>query len=248
MVGILFTTIIPLFIYVNEVNNYYDRTVVNMKIADQERSMEDLDVYAFGHSQTSEKIDVFLVNRGSVSLNVTRIWVMRKDLQKTLIFTSVNLSCLPLQLDASAQITIENLSLTTILESENLNYFNIEVATERGNKYPSITNPLHKTAFGWETGVQDFQIQVIVLSDWGLNEYKVETIGADNSTSGFYDIVKSYQVHGDFFTIIPVPRAGSYNVTVWKWKGGGYNAKVGNSTVVLLTWSHPSTLRKFDDT
>lgn len=247
MVGILFTSVIPLFMYVNEVNNYYDRTVVDLKIEDQERSVEDLTVYAFGHNDTSESIDVFLINSGPVSLNVTRIWVMRTDLEKTLIFNSTNLSCLPLQLVASAQATIEDLNITSIImDDEELDFFNIEVATNRGNKYSSQTNSLHKISGGWETGSQDFQIQVIIISDWGLNNYRIEVDGADNSTTGFYDRVESFQIHGEFFTVIPVPKAGYYNVTVSKQHGSEWD-EIGNSTVVL-TWAHPSALREFDDT
>ncbi len=37
MVGILMTSILPTFIYVNEVNNYYDRAVVELKIVDEDR-------------------------------------------------------------------------------------------------------------------------------------------------------------------------------------------------------------------
>lgn len=251
MVGILFTSVIPLFMYVNEVNNYYDRTVVDLKIEDQERSMEDLTVYAFGHDNTSTAIDVFLINTGPVSLNITRIWVMSRDLNKTLIFDSTNLTSLPLQLIASNQTTIEMLDLVSILmypdpNGEKVDYFNIEVATNRGNKYSSQTNSLHKIQGGWETGTQNFQIQVIIVSDWGLSTYRIEVDGADNSTSGFYDRVESFQIHGEFFTVIPVPKVGSYLVTVSKQQGQQWN-EIGNSTVVL-TWAHPSALREFDDT
>jgi hypothetical protein len=218
-----------------------------MKIADDKRSMEDLVIYAFGHNQTGNAIDVFLINRGSISLNITRIWITRTDLQKILVFTPMNLSELPLQLMASSQATIGNLDLTSILEFDEMkDYFNIEVATERGKKYASLTNALHKTPTGWETGTPDFRIQVIVLSDWGLDEYKIEVEGDDNGTSGFYDILVSHQLHGDFFAVIPVPKAGSYNTTVWKWQGSGYDEKIGSS-IVVLTWSHPSSLRRFED-
>ena len=247
MVGILFTSVIPLFMYVNEVNNYYDRTVVDLKIADQERSMEDLTVYAFGHNETA--IDVFIINSGPISLNITHIWIMRKDLQDTLIFNSTNCEDLPLQLIASRQATIENLTLTPIITgTESMDYFNIEVATERGNKYSSQNNPIHRISSGeWESSTQELQIQVIVKSDWGLDIYLVEVEGVDNSTSGFYDRTESFQLHGDFFTIFSIPKIGSYNVTVNAWQGGGYNRFVGESTAVL-TWSHPNALRKFDDT
>ena len=245
MVGILFTSVIPLFLYVNEVNNYYDRTVVDLKIADQERSMEDLVVFAYG-LDGSEKIDVSLINRGPVSVNVTRIWVVRRDLQDMLIFNSTNLGeYLPLHLSPSAQSTIQNVTLASIITNNiNLDYFNIEVATERGNKFSSQTNWLHFiwTTLTWETGTMEFQIHVIVLSTQGNDRYKIEIEGIYNTTH--YDFIDSSIVQGQFFTVFTLPMTGTYNLTVTNIKATDYH--VGNSTIVL-TWIHPTAVRQFDD-
>ena len=242
MVGILFTSVIPLFIYVNEVNNYYDRTVVDLKIADQERSVEDLIVSAYGNEST---IDVFLINRSPMTLNITRIWVMRADLLDTLIFNSTNLSSLPLQIRPSAQQTIESIDITDIITgNHDLDYFNIEVATERGNKYPSQTNSLHRLTTGeWETGTMEFQIQVIVLSDMGNDRYLIEVEGIYNTTH--YDFIDSATVQGQFFTVFTVPLAGTYNLTVTNIHGINPH-HVGNSTIVL-NFMHNKAIRQFDD-
>ena len=244
MVGILFTSVIPLFMYVNEVNNYYDRTVVDLKIADQERSMEELTIYAYGN-EDDLTIDVSFINRGSVAANITRIWVMRGDLNDTLIFNSTNLSSLPLLIRPSAQKTIGDLNLAKIITNQTkLDYFNIEVATERGNKFSSQTNSLHKLETGeWETGTMEFQIQVIVLSDMGNDRYLIEVEGIYNTTH--YNFVDSSTVQGQFFTVFTVPVAGTFNLTVSNIKG--MNPRhVGNSTIVL-TWIHPKAIRQFDD-
>ena len=233
MVGILFTTIIPIYIYVNAVNNYYDRTVVDMKIADQERSMEDLDVYAWGSSDTGDDIDVFLENKGSVSLNVVHIWAMRIDLVKTLIFTSQNVSSLPLQINPSNQATVGNLSLSTILESNETDYFNIEVTTARGNKFPSKTNPLHHNGGGWVSSSNPPWIQVIIRSSQDDDNYRVEAVCVESGES--YPI-EAYKVHGSFSTIILVKDFGSYNVTVWNIgpsPQGKINYKVGSRLLEL---------------
>jgi hypothetical protein len=134
MVGILITSILPTFLYVNEVNNYYDRTVVDLKIADNERNMENLEVYAYGHNETS--VDVFIVNRAPLASNVTRIWVLNYTLQDAWIFNSTNRPDLPLFLEASEQTTLR-LDFTDINEVGNS--YNIEVTTERGNKFSSTT-------------------------------------------------------------------------------------------------------------
>lgn len=243
MVGIILTSILPLYMYVNQINNYYDSTVANMGLADQVRSTEALDVYAFPHNDTSTQIDVFLMNNGPMSLNVTRIWIVRTDLQKVLIFNSTNLPSLPLHLQGSAQTTIQGLSAASIITNDpTKDYFNVIVATERGRQYSSQTNPLHKIAGGWETGSQSFQIQVLVVAySWGSqNTYRIKVVGADDVTSGYNSTVYSPpKMHGDFYTIIPVWQSGSYNVTTWS------NGSPLGETTVLITWNHPTTFVPF---
>jgi hypothetical protein len=211
MVGILLTTILPLYIYVNAVNNYYDVTVVNMRTADQERSMELLDVYALGHNETSESIDVTIINKSPLSINITHIWILRTDLEKILIFTSQNKSSLPLQLIASSQMTIEDLDLSTILEDPELDYFNVEVTTARGNVFPSKTNPLHHNG-GWTSGENPPWLEVLVRSDWDFDSYRVDIFNVENLTQTYTREMD--HLHGDYFIIVPVFVAGIYNVTV----------------------------------
>jgi hypothetical protein len=218
MVGILFTTIIPLFIYVNSVDNYYDTTVVNMGIADHERDMEDLTVYAFGRDESYD-LSVLLINEGSIAVNITRIWVMSMDLQRTNIFTSLNVSAalnghdLPLQLNPSDKATIENLTLTIIVDDPDqpeLDVFNIEVTTARGNVFASSTNPLNYQGGIWGTGTNWPWLEVIVRSDQDQDDFKVDVVA---TTNNFTKTIESEHVLGDYFVIIPVFKTGSYNVT-----------------------------------
>jgi len=46
-IGILFTCVMPFFLYINEVNSLYDQTVVEMKQEDQNRALENIEVYAY---------------------------------------------------------------------------------------------------------------------------------------------------------------------------------------------------------
>ena len=221
MVGILFTTIIPLFIYVNSVDNYYDTTVVNMGIADHERDMEDVTFYAFGRDE-SHDLYLLLINDGSITVNITHIWVMSMDLQRVNIFTSQNVSAalnghdLPLQLNPSDTATIENLTLTIIVDDPDhpeLDVFNVEVTTARGNVFPSMNNPLNYQGGIWGTGLNWPWLEVIIRSDEGQDDFEVEVV---SDTANFSDIIHSYHVLGDYFTIIPVLKVGAYNVTATK--------------------------------
>jgi hypothetical protein len=248
MVGILFTTIIPLFIYVNTVNNHYDTTVVNMGIADQERSMEDLTVYAFGRDETYD-INVLLVNEGSIAVNITRVWVMSMDLQRTNIFTSENVSAplnahdLPLQLNPSDQATIENLTLTIIVEDPDKDVFNIEVTTARGNVFSSDTNPLSYNEGTWGTGMNWPWLEIIVRSDEGQDDFQVDVVGNSNN---FTDTIYSEHVLGDYFTIVPVFKIGDYNVTVWKTTQKSSPVELGTE-ILVVTEIYPISMAIFID-
>ena len=250
MVGILFTTIIPLFIYVNSVNNYYDTTVVNMGIADQERSMEDLTAYAFARDDSYD-INVLLVNEGSITINITHIWVMSMDLQRTNIFTSENVSAalnahdLPLQLNPSDQATIENLTLTStmIVDDPEKDQFNIEITSARGNIFPSDTNPLSYEGGGWGTGTNWPWLEIIVRSDEGQDDFRVDIIG--NSNNYTYTITSEH-VLGDYFTIVPVFKIGDYNVTVTKTTQQSNPVELGTD-ILVVTETYPIAMAIFID-
>ena len=240
MVGILITSILPTFIYVNEVNNYYDRTVVDMKIADDERSYENLEVRAYGYDPTT--VNVFIINRSPLAVNVTRIWVMEPSLLNYTIFDSTNCpDDLPYQMSSSEQVTYA-LDFSDIL---NFDGFMIEVTTGRGNKFSSITNPLTYDSENqeWQTGTMEFHIQVIINSGPGNDRFKIEIHGLNET---HYDWIDSgNQVQGQFFSVFNVPMPGYYNVTALKWGGGKFN-QIGNETVVL-TWIVPDAFCQFSD-
>ena len=238
MVGILMTSILPTFIYVNEVNNYYDRTVVDLKIADNKRSLENLEVYAYGHTQY--EIDVFIINRAPLASNISRIWVLNNTLQDAWIFNSTNSLDLPLYLGAAEQTTLR-LNFTGI-SVEGCSYI-IEVATERGNKFSSNTNPLAYSPGGeWQTGSMEFNIQIIVQSSQGNDRYLIQIYGPENH----YDFVDSATVQGQFFSVFSVPQAGQYNVTVQNIKGASYY--VPTNQKVVLSWVYPTAFCQYDDT
>ena len=221
MVGILITSILPTFIYVNEVNNYYDRTVVDLKIADEDRDYEDLEVHAYGHNETT--VDILIINRAPLASNISRIWVMNSSLQDVWIFNSTNFpESLPLYLSASEQVSLR-LDFSGI-NSEGTSY-RIEVTTERGNKFCSATNPLTYTSGEWQTGSMEFNIQVIVQSSQGNDRYMIQIYGPENH----FDFIDSATVQGQFFSVFSVPQAGQYNVTVQNIKGASYYVPTNQS-------------------
>ena len=239
MVGILMTSILPTFIYVNEVNNYYDRTVVDMKIADDERSYENLEVHAYGYDATI--VNVFIINRSPLAVNITRIWVMEPSLLNYTIFNSTNCLELSYQMSSSEQVTFA-LDFSEILTFDG---FLIEVATGRGNKFSSITNPLTYDSGSetWQTGTMEFHIQVIINSGQGNDRFKIEIHGLNET---HYDWIDSgNNVQGQFFAVFTVPMTGYYNVTASEMQG--QNWELIGYEEVLLTWIYPNAFCQFTD-
>ena len=238
IVGIMMTSILPTFIYINEVNNYYDRAVVDLKITDNERSLENLEVYAYGH--TEYEIDVFIINRAPLASIISRIWVLNNTMQDAWIFDSTNSSDqLPLYLVAAEQTTIR-LNFTGISVT-NCSYI-IEVTTDRGNKFSSDTNPLTLGTGGtWQTGTSEFKIQVLILSKVGSDDYRIDVNGSDS----YSDFIEVNGIQGQFFCLFDVPQAGFYDITVQDTKK---SLPVGNVTRVSLTWLRPTSFTSFDDT
>ena len=234
------TSILPTFIYVNEVNNYYDRTVVDLKIADDERSKENLEIHAYGYNETW--INVFIINRSPLAVNITRIWVMEPSLQNYTLFNSTNRPAdLPYQMSSSEQVTFA-LDFSEIIT---FNGFMIEVTTERGNKFSSITNPLTYDSGSntWQTGTMEFHIQVIINSGPGNDRFKIEIRGLNET---HYDWIDSgNNVQGQFFSVFNVPLTGYYNVTASEKQGQDWS-QIGNETVIL-TWIYPNAFCQFID-
>lgn len=243
MVGILYTTVIPLFLYVNQVNNSYDKTVVDMKTVDQERSMEKLEVHAFGHNSTTAELDVFIISRCSIATNITRIWMVKMDLERVVLFDSTNHTSLPLQVNPSHQGILHIPPISNLVANDT---YKIEVTTHRANKYAALTNPVKWTGTQWYTSVTRFEIEIIVETDkWG-SEYYNTTIQGQGSHFN-YTVRTSDPSHGNFFTILPVPFADMYEVTVYGTKGQNtYEVPPGKQLVSVNT-AYPIALVSFYD-
>lgn len=246
MVGILMTSIIPMFMYVNQVNNWYDTTVVEMKMADDDHGREVLQVYAYGASDTA--ISVWLRNSGAIPINVSRVWAVRVDLKKVLIFDSTNRpDNFTLQIPASSHPTLKGLDLTSVLifplvDNENINKFNIYAVTERGNKFASETNTLAQSGSGWETATMEFLIN-IMLQSWSTNSFKLKVYNASVKPKEYVTEKIIENVHGTGYTLINVPKAGLYNVTCYRKQGSDWT--LVDEKTKILTWTRPATWVEF---
>ena len=210
-VGILFSVVIPLFLYVNQVNNFYNRKVVEMTEFDKRRSMESLMVFAYPSDQN---IRVYIRNRGVVNVDVVRIWITDLENNTVHLISEANSEMLlvppiklPLFLTSGSCHTVIINTSSLALGSP----VNIKVTTEKGNIFVSESNPLCMEE-GAE--VMPFTIDVVIQSSGeGRKRYFIYAEQLGNGWSTKYTIS---MVGGFVQSSIGVPSTGEYYLKVYR--------------------------------
>ena len=197
-IGVLFTCVIPLFLYVNNVNSFYDQAVVDMRREDQEREMERLEVYAYP-TDNNTKLNVFVKSMCALEVRLVRVWV------NDTFYDEIDFpSCLPVVLSGVSDGDISNITISSP------GYFDVWVMTDRGNVFASLTNTIHVTnETDWEPGAYNFGIHIFITE---AGKYNV-TVSND---SGFSEELESIKSAPTAYRMIPVPKPATYNVTVTK--------------------------------
>jgi len=194
-IGVLFTCVIPLFLYVNQVNSFYNQRVVEMSQFDQDRETENLLVYAFPVGNLTQ-LNVYIKNKCALEVRVVRVWVNQISYNISLILSGVSEG---------------NLQNITISIPGN---FDIWVTTERGNVFASFTNTIQIIAIGggcyrWVQGAYNFGIPILVTQS---GTFKVTV--TDNVTNPSFQTVVNIKAAPNAYRLIQVPKPGIYYINV----------------------------------
>lgn len=198
-IGVIFTCVIPLFLYVNEANSFYDRVVMKMRSLDQDRERERIDIYGYPLTQTGDYVSIYIRNRCPFIVKIVRVWIndLRFDLS--------------VAVPAMGHTTIESINVGQLKPEQNLY---IKVTTTRGNTFSSFTNPLIWTTSSWYGGMGCYIQVVIQTNRVGQLFYKIKVTGP----SGFSqttDVVRSPH-ETTVFAAISVPYQGEYTIKVYE--------------------------------
>jgi len=197
-IGVIFTCVIPLFLYVNEVNSLYDQTAYETSNFDLERTQEKCDAFAYPLNSVSDYLNIYIKNKCALDVKIVRVWVNN-------VYYEFDNATAP----AMDHCNIQNLNVSQ-LKIPNTRFI-IKVTSTRGKSYSSITNPLFWNGTCW-TGGMGFYVQVVIESArQGQQKYHVEVTGPE----GFIevgDIVKGPQ-ENSVFLAIQVPNEGRYYIT-----------------------------------
>jgi hypothetical protein len=174
-IGVLFTCVMPFFLYINEVNSIYDRTVTEMKEFDKHRSLEKIAVYAYPINQSSSQIGLYIKNQCPLTVEIVRVWINDQ-------YFPYDLEIPGMGENTTAPIDIGDM----LSQVEGVETFLVKVATSRGNIFSSETNPLeYSNVSGWSGG-QSFAINIVIEVDPGVYDFVVE-VSNSNGTRIYYE-------------------------------------------------------------
>jgi hypothetical protein len=205
-VSILFSAVVPFFLYINQVNNMYDMAVVDMRLFDEQRATEDVSVVAYPKVE-EQTIHIFLRNECTIAVTIIRVWITDIDNSGYVYMLNENdLPELPLYITPAEEVVIENIDVSLMGE-----HLNITVATERGSVFPSSANPLN-TSQGWG-GVMSYSILIVIeAGTGGRKDYLIEF---GNEATGWNGQVEIFGVESYYFASIGVPYDGTYYIRAY---------------------------------
>ncbi len=134
VIAIMFTVITPLFFYMNTVTNLYDTIAAEMRDLDQQRTWEEMSVYAWEmYAGVERRVDISIINKGTMAVDITRIWVVPESTPPSLGYFPYNLLVKP---GDSILINDENINQFIQTEIGNAPFY-IKIMTTRGNMFSS---------------------------------------------------------------------------------------------------------------
>jgi len=134
-VGLIFSTVIPMYLIMKQADSLYESRKLEMSNLDQDRSKESLAVGVVPISQYSNVLNITVNNKCALVVKIIRIWI--NDTYSTASEVLQPMSVLSIN---STVVTRTNSS------------FNIIVGTERGNLFAAETGTLCYGASGWDNG------------------------------------------------------------------------------------------------
>ena len=131
-IGILFTSVIPMFLVMKQADNIYAQKMHEMEKLDQTRDMESIEVYAYP-IKDEDQIKISIENVGVVPAEIVRVWI-----NNTYNTTS---------------LTIPSLDIVQLgpydLNTFNGAFYEVKVATSAGKMYQSVSGKIYYEDGEW---------------------------------------------------------------------------------------------------
>ena len=218
-IGILFTSVIPMFLVMKQADNLYTQKVYEMRNRDDERSKENIFVSAYPGISTT--IYVKVENNGNVPVKIVRVWINDESF-------SVDTSLVSNSYQTLGPFTID------IVSGENAQ---VKAVSERGNVFYSISGPLLYSDGQWFT--VSLGVCVVIYNPKG-GQYEIELQNNTDPLNLWSKIIytSKNQEWQDVITSYPVDNIGSYAVKISERKGQNWKELPGSPIPVDINWPY----------
>jgi flagellin-like protein len=199
-IGIVFSTIVPMNLVMKQADNIYERTIHEVKMADLEKTTEELMVYAYGVAGSTE-LSVYVINRGANEVTLVRVW-LNDD------FTEISQIIAP-----KAKVILGPYDI-----SETESPLRLKVTTKNGNVFMnSLGSVYYSEVNGWY--VRSYAINVMIMNTAG--QYQIIIEDELDTEVGYYQ--SSGTDHIDIQeTFLVANTPATYDVVVKTRVGGGW--------------------------
>ena len=142
-VGILFSTVIPMYIVMKQADTIYEMKTLELRNLDEEKEREDIELYAFPDDLTEPGwINVTASNRCEFEAKLLRIWINNETF--------------------SIDVTVGSMDSVLVgtfnVAAENGTSYYLRTVTARGNVFESETGALHFNDGEWESETLGFNL------------------------------------------------------------------------------------------
>jgi archaellum component FlaF (FlaF/FlaG flagellin family) len=227
-VGILFTSIIPMYIVMKQADNIYTQNVHEIGVSDQDRAREAIEASVYPINATPSDIYVNVTNTGVVPVDIVRVWV--NDDVKYSISTPVASQ----NTTVIGPITIANPSGSYI----------VTLTTKRGNSFAATSETLSYDPSNGYWYTPSLGIHIIVINAQGKYQIWVQNSTWNNSPIGrtfAYITDTNAMEHGEIECTQLLDAAANgiphyYSVYVQKKVGNSYSNVQGTPVSVVIKW------------
>jgi len=198
-VGIMFTAVIPMLLVMNQADKLHEMRKIEVGRLDEERKREDINVYVFNKTTSSESLTLRVENWSDFSVNIVRIWINDN-------YHLLDNFTIPPTNSLERELT----NFTAVPKTRYI----IKVANDRGNIFFTESGSLYCDEDGnWETGL--FTIYFTISANQPAGWYDVE-LRQGNETGPLecpiFKIKKRGLEEADDFCDVDAP--GTYHVKI----------------------------------
>ncbi len=206
-VGIMFTAVIPMLLIMRQADTLHEMRKFELERFDDEREKEDINVYVYNKTTSSESLTLRVENWGDFSVNIVRIWI--NDSPHLLEDFCV--------LPTNSHET----ELTGFIPVPDTRYI-IKVANDRGNIFFTESGSLYCDEDGnWETGFFTIYFTISANQPAGFYDVEVRQVNETGLLESIFPIKKrGLETADDFCDVL---KAGTYHVKITKGSEVFYN-------------------------